>query len=198
MRLGLTGGIGSGKSTVAQFLTEFGATIIDADAVSRHTTAAGGAAIAPIRAAFGEAFIAADGSMNRDKIRSLVFSDAQAKQQLESIIHPLVAEQTTLLAARAERQQCPLIVFDIPLLVESAHWRNALRHIVVVDCEPDTQVKRVIARSNWSREMAVKVITAQAARIERLAAADTVIFNDSIELPQLRALTADMARRFGL
>ena len=135
VRLGLTGGIGSGKSTVAKILVEQGATLIDADDISRATTASGGAAITLIAAQFGPGVVNADGSMNRGAMRQRIFSDSNARQQLEAIIHPLVSNESARQAEVARQAGCALLVFDIPLLVESSRWRNQLDRVLVVDCE---------------------------------------------------------------
>jgi dephospho-CoA kinase len=198
MRLGLTGGIGSGKSTVASYLAELGATLIDADTISRQSTAIGGSAIESIRAIFGDAYITPLGALDREKIRALVFDDPASKIRLEAIIHPIVAQRTAQLATEAAQRQCPLIVFDIPLLAESEYWRAQLDQILVVDCAVETQIQRVMTRSAWSREMVEKVIAAQATREVRLACADSVIFNDGIGLAHLRVLVAEWVHRFGL
>lgn len=174
LRIGLTGGIGSGKSTVARMLAELGADVIDADAIARAVTAAGGAAIEPIRAAFGPAFIDASGALDRARMRALAFSDPQAKARLEAIVHPLVrAEIDRRVAASA----ADTVVLDLPLLVESDAWRQRCDRVWVVDCEPETQIERVMARSGWPRAQVEAVLAQQASRAQRLAAADVVIAN---------------------
>ena len=198
IRLGLTGGIGSGKSTVALLLAAVGAAHIDADAIARGVTAANGAAIAPIRAAFGDALIGANGAMDRDQMRQLAFSDATAKKRLEAIIHPLVGLETARQAQQALDSGHHVLVFDIPLLVESGRWRRQLDRILVVDCEPSTQIDRVAARSGLTRGAIEAIIATQAPRAQRLAAADCVIYNDAITLDELGHQTRQMARRFGL
>lgn len=188
-RIGLTGGIGSGKSTVAQRLVQLGAALIDADAISRELTSPGGAAIAPLREAFGDDFITADGALDRQRMRTLAFADPQAKQRLESILHPLVGEQTR---SRAAVVHSPLTVFDIPLLVESGRWRAMVDRVWVVDCREETQIERVIARSGWDETEVRRVLARQASRAQRLAAADVVIFNDAIDLPALEAVVTGL------
>lgn len=197
-KLGLTGGIGSGKSTVATMLVAHGASLIDADANARSVTAAGGAAIAAIRAAFGDTMITADGALDRSRMRELAFSDPTARLRLEAIVHPLVGQvgQAQLDAARAAGHRC--VVYDIPLLVESGRWRSQLDAILVVDCLPATQVARVMARSGLQAAAAEAIIAAQATRAQRLAAADAVIYNEGISLTQLQAEVAAVARCFGL
>jgi dephospho-CoA kinase len=185
----LTGGIGSGKSTVAQMLVAQGATLIDADAISRAATAAGGSAIAQIAADFGRDAINAQGAMNRDVMRQRVFSDPIARGQLEAIIHPLVGAESARQTEAARQAGCTLLVFDIPLLVESQRWRQQLEKVLVVDCEKATQISRVRAREGanhgWTLAAVEKVIASQATRAERLAAADLVIYNDGLALSEL-------------
>ena len=196
--LGLTGGIGSGKSTVAALLAQCGAGVIDADAISRALTASGGAAIAPIRAQFGAAFIAADGAMDREHMRLRVFADPQAKAKLEAIIHPLVGQQVAAQAQALAHAGARCIVFDIPLLVESGHWRKRLQRVLVVDCSPATQINRVQARSGLPGEQVQRIMATQASRQQRLAAADLVLCNEEISLIELATLVNGIGQRFGL
>lgn len=197
-RLGLTGGMGSGKSTVAGMLAERGAAIIDADAISRQTTAAGGQAIDAIRQTFGPAFITTDGALDRDRMRALAFSDPTARRRLEQIVHPLVGLETRRQteAALAAGYRC--IVFDIPLLVESAHWRARLDQVLVVDCRPETQIERVMQRNRLRRDEVERILAQQVSRRQRLQAADHVICNEGLDLPELARLVRLLARRFGL
>ena len=184
--IGLTGGIGSGKSTVSHMLVQLGAHLVDTDAISRALTAPGGHAIEPIRQAFGADMIDAQGAMDRARMRTLAFAEPQALQQLEAILHPLIGQQADLHAAQATPDQH--VVYDVPLLLESGdRWRNKVDHILVVDCEPETQIARVMARSGWPREAVEKVLAQQAQREFRLAAADHIILNQGITLEQLRA-----------
>ncbi len=199
--LGLTGGIGSGKSTVAQMLQELGATVIDADAISRQISAADGLAIPALQAAFGPAVIAADGSLDRPAMRQLMVQNSLVKSQLEAIIHPLVGREIAAQQHRAVQLGSKLVVLDIPLLVESPRWRPQLDLILVVDCAPETQEQRVLARPSsqgWTAEQVSQVINAQAGRAQRLAAADIVICNEGIDLPALRLLVVQIALQFGL
>ena len=198
LRVGLTGGIGSGKSTVAAAWQALGAWVVDADAVSRALTAPGGAAIEPIRQAFGPAFIAPDGALDRARMRERAFQDAQARQQLEAILHPLVAEATRAEALRAQAAAAALVLFDIPLLVESGRWRMQLDRVVVVDCLPETQVRRVMSRSGLAEDEVRRIMRAQAPREQRLAAADAVVFNDGLSLEQLRTEVRALSQCFGL
>ncbi len=198
LRIGLTGGIGSGKSTVLQMLADLGAATIDADAVSRAVTAPGGAAIAALRARFGPACIAADGGLDRPRMRELAFTDSNVRADLEAIIHPLVraALREQEQAARAQGKRC--VVFDIPLLVESARWRDEFDHVLVVDCSPSTQVARVMARSGLNEAQVRAILAAQATREQRLAAADSVICNDGLTLDELKQEVRQAATSFGL
>ena len=199
LRLGLTGGIGSGKSTVAGFLAEAGATILDADAISRSVTQAGGRAIPALLAEFGEEMITPEGALNRDAMRSLVFSNPNSKRQLEGIIHPLVGQILQEQTQTAIEAGAGCLVFDIPLLVESiARWRPQLDRVCVVDCQPETQIQRVMARSGISRQAVAQIMSQQATRAERLACADVVILNDGIDLAQLKQRVHEMWVSFGL
>jgi dephospho-CoA kinase len=198
VRLGLTGGIGSGKSTVATILQQAGAYVVDADALSRRATATDGAAMQAIEATFGKQFIAADGSLEREAMRTLVFTDSSAKARLEAIVHPIVAAQIQALEDVAVAAGNRVLVFDLPLLVESAHWRAHLSAVIVVDCLPETQIQRVMQRNGHSRAQVEKIMAAQANRQQRLAAADTVIYNDGINLQALQHEVLQLARQWGL
>ncbi len=197
-RLGLTGGIGSGKSTVANLLAQLGAAVLDADAISRALTAPHGLAIDAIRQAFGADFVTPAGALDRERMRTLVFADPGAKQRLEAIIHPLVAQETSrqALAAQASGRQC--LVFDVPLLVESGRWRQNVDQVLVVDCLPETQISRVMARSALSREAVLAIMASQANRVTRLQAADAVVFNDTLTLDDLAGEVRALAPAFGL
>lgn len=197
-RLGLTGGIGSGKSTVAQLLVQCGAALIDADQLSRSVTGAGGAAMAAIAQAFGPEYVNADGALDRDRMRALAFSQPAARKQLEAIVHPLIGQLTAdqVNAAIASGQR--LIVFDIPLLVESSNWRRKLDAIAVVDCRVETQISRVMARNALAPTAIESIIAAQASRSARRAAADMVFYNDGLSLHALQAQVQQVAAQFGL
>lgn len=192
LHLGLTGGIGSGKSTVALMLAQAGAALVDADAIARQLTDVGGAAMAAIASQFGAELIRADGALNRDAMRARVFNDPQAKKRLEAIIHPLVAQETQRQALDAAHQGHPTVVFDVPLLVESGRWRAKVDRILVVDCTVETQIQRVCQRNGWTADAVQSIIQQQATRAQRLAAADWVVFNQGLSLDQLRAELADL------
>ena len=199
LRLGLTGGIGAGKSTVAAMLSDLGAAVIDADALSRATTAPGGCAIEPVRAAFGNAFITSEGGMDRNAMRAKVVADPTARHRLEAIVHPLVhhAIEAAAAAARAGGQHC--LVFDIPLLVESQRWPAQVDKVLVVDCDEATQLTRVMARSGLDSAEVQRIVASQASRAQRLAAADVVFFNGgSTPLSDLQSNVAAVAHHFGL
>ncbi|PUE32135.1 dephospho-CoA kinase [Limnohabitans sp. Jir61] len=186
LRIGLTGGIGSGKSTVAQLLQARGAAVIDADAIARNVTAAHGAAMPAITRTFGAEFITPDGALDRERMRAHVFSQPEAKQALEAIIHPLVSQETQQQAQAAISKGHRTLVFDVPLLVEAGErWRPQVDRILVVDCLEETQIQRVIARNGLSREAVQRIISAQASRVQKLTAADWVIYNDGISLDTL-------------
>jgi dephospho-CoA kinase len=190
-RIGLTGGIGSGKSTFGAMLNARGFDLIDADAISRELTGVGGLAIAKVRAVFGDSSIALDGSMDRVKMRTLVFSQPQAKAQLENILHPLIQASIAGKLSAIKDKGKPLAILDIPLLVESSHWQGQLDGIIVVDCSQARQLSRVMARNGWTQAQTQAVIETQASRQERLAVANWVIDNDSDDLNALQKQAND-------
>lgn len=183
LRIGLTGGIGSGKSTVAAEFIACGAELIDTDAIARALTAPGGAALPAIAQAFGPAMIGADGALDRSRMREIAFSDATARRSLEAVLHPMIGAEAL---RRAEASRAPALVFDVPLLVESQHWRARVHRVLVVDCSEDTQVERVMRRSAWSEPAVRAVVAQQASRALRRAAADAVIANETLSLDELR------------
>jgi dephospho-CoA kinase len=189
LRLGLTGGIGSGKSTVATQLAELGAAIVDTDLIARELTTPGGAAIPAIASTFGADAIGSDGALDRARMRDIVFADPSARRRLEAILHPLIGAETERRAAAATS---PVIVFDVPLLVESGRWTALVDRVWVVDCSEETQRTRVMARSDWSEQAVLAVIAQQATRAQRRAVADVVIHNEGLDLPAL----AHAVRRF--
>ena len=194
-RLGLTGGIGSGKTTVARRLLALGADVIDADEISRGTTAAGGPAIPALREAFGPQIVTAEGALDRNRMRALAFEDPSARRRLEAIVHPLVH---AAMGARAAASRSRVLVFDVPLLVESGQWRHRLDGVLVVDCSEATQVRRVQARSGWDAAAVEAVMRHQATRAQRLAAADSVLFNELDGIDRLHAAIDRLSARFGL
>ncbi|MEO8523078.1 MAG: dephospho-CoA kinase [Caldimonas sp.] len=182
LRVGLTGGIGSGKSTVAARLVRHGADLIDTDAIARTLTLAGGSAIDAIRSAFGPVFIAADGSLDRARMREAAFADVGARQRLEAILHPLIGAEVE---RRAATSSSLVTILDIPLLVESGRWRSRVDRVWLVDCAEALQVERVMTRSGWTESAVRAVVAQQASRAERRAAADAVIDNDGIGIEEL-------------
>jgi len=198
IRLGITGGIGSGKSTVAALLQAQGAYLIDADAISRATTAPGGSAMPEIAAVFGPEMLSPDGGLDRAAMRSRVFAHAESREKLQSIVHPLVATEIDRQLQSPAAAAAHLIVLDIPLLVESPTWRSRLDRVLVVDCHPQTQVQRVAQRSGLSIDAIRGIMKAQANRSQRLRAADAVIHNDGLNLKQLTDLVRKIGQEFGL
>ncbi|RZT41061.1 dephospho-CoA kinase [Cupriavidus agavae] len=179
LEIGLTGGIGSGKTRVADMFAAHGAALIDTDLLAHEITAPGGLAIAPLVAAFGPRCLRVDGAMDRDAMRALVFSDPTAKARLEAITHPLIRQLTeTRAAAIRAGGQHPYLIYVVPLLVESGTWRTRVGRVLVVDCLEATQVARVMARNGFTREQVQAIMDRQATRAARLAVADDVIDND--------------------
>ncbi len=198
VRVGLTGGIGSGKSTAADLLTQRGATVIDADVISRSVTAAGGSAIGPLRDAFGADFITADGALDRDRMRQASYADTQVRKRLEAIVHPLVGAESARQEAAAVAQGAACIVFDVPLLVESRRWRQRVDLVLVIDCQPDVQIARVVRRSGLDAATVERIIATQASRVQRLRAADIVVANSGGSMAQFADEIHQAAKRFGL
>ncbi len=174
--VGLTGGIGSGKSLVADLFAARGAALIDTDQIAHQLTMPGGAAMPAIRAAFGAEFIGADGAMDRAKMRQRVFADAAARQRLETILHPLIQDECARAAASAAGEY---LMFVVPLLVESGRWRQRVARILVVDCPEALQIQRVMRRNGMSETQVRAIMATQATRSARLAAADDIIVNDA-------------------
>lgn len=181
-RIGLTGGIGSGKSTVATMLVGLGASLVDTDAIARALASPGGGAMPAIAAAFGAEMVGADGGLDRDRMRALAFADPQAKRRLESILHPLIGQECE---RQADAATGALVVFDVPLLVESRRWRALVDRVLVVDASEEIQLQRVVARSGWKPEAVQAIIAQQVGRPLRRAAADAVIYNENLTLAQL-------------
>ena len=174
--VGLTGGIGSGKTTVANLFAAHGAALIDTDLIAHQMTNAGGAALASIEAEFGRGFLLPDGSMNRQLMRDHVFSSPAAKKKLEAILHPLIRVEVDQAASRATGAY---LMYVVPLLIESANWRERVTRILVVDCPEALQVARVMQRSALSQAQVQAIMATQATRAQRLAAADDVVVNST-------------------
>lgn len=189
--VGLTGGIGSGKSAAAQLFENLGATVIDTDAIAHALTAPGGAAIEPIRLAFGADYINADGALDRARMRALVFADAAKKRQLESILHPMIGARTRELVEAAPG---PYAILMVPLLVESGDYRKRCQRVLIVDCPEALQVERVMARSGLAAGQVRAIMANQVTRAARLAAADDVIDNSGDPAQLRRQVEALHAR----
>lgn len=190
--VGLTGGIGSGKSVASGMFAELGAAVIDTDEISRALTAPGGAAIPPIRESFGPEYIAADGGLDRTRMRHLVFGDAHAKGKLEGILHPRIRERMRAAVAAARE---PYVIVVIPLLFETGVCLDLLQRVLVVDCEESEQVRRASARSGLSAQEVRAIMAAQLPRAERLRRADDVLANDG-SLSTLRAQVARLHAQY--
>jgi dephospho-CoA kinase len=191
--VGLTGGIGSGKSTVSRLFSALGAPVVDIDAVSRALTAPGGAAIEAVRKTFGDAYIDETGAMNRAKMRELVKENAAMLATLSSILHPMIREKAMAEIASYEGK-APFVIADVPLLLESPAWRAAVDRILVVDCDEETQTVRVMKRSAVSRDYVTFILSQQTSRRARLEAADDVLLNEG----GLKELEEGVKRLFAL
>jgi len=174
--VGLTGGIGSGKSAAAEEFARLGATVVDADAIAHELTGPGGAAVPAIRSLFGDAYVDSTGAMDRDKVRALAFTDVDAKRRLEGLLHPMIRDESR---KRIDAATGPYVVYVVPLLVESGDYRDRVQRVLVVDCPEDAQVARVRRRSGLGDAQIRRIIAAQAPRAARLAAADDVIDNST-------------------
>lgn len=176
--LGLTGGIGSGKSAVAALFRSLGIPVIDVDAIAHELTTSGGAAMPALRDEFGDALITADGALDRAVMRQLAFSDAGAKQRLETILHPMIGMESQRRCRAALDSDAPYVIMEIPLLIESGTYRSRVTRILVVDCSEETRIHRVMQRSGLAREDIQRIMAAQATREQRHAVADDLIDNE--------------------
>ena len=196
--IGLTGGIGSGKSTVADLFAAHGAAVIDTDLITHQLTAAGGRAIETIKLAFGAGFITASGAMDRDKMRVAVFANPSEKKRLENILHPLIREETEHAAAQAEGAY---LLFVVPLLVESGLWKQRVSRVLTIDCSEEIQIRRVMQRNKLTEPQVRAIMATQAPREARLAAADDIIVNENDtaalipQVQRLHDLYVSLARR---
>lgn len=190
LKIGLTGGIGSGKSFVADLLQKHGAAIVDTDVVAHQLTAPDGAAIPAIRQQFGSAYITAEGAMDRARMRELVFQQPDQREKLQAILHPLIRDFTF---RKVQQAQGCYVVVVVPLLVESGTWGQYVDRVCVVDCDEPTQIERVMQRSGLTASQVQRIMEAQASRQQRLAHADDVIVNDgTTSIEQLNAQVQQM------
>jgi dephospho-CoA kinase len=173
--VGLTGGIGSGKSSAADEFAALGAALVDSDAIAHELTRARGTAIAALRAEFGAEYITAEGALDRARMRTLVFGDAAAKRRLEGLLHPLIRQQTV---ARVAAARAPYVLLVVPLLLETGAYRELVQRVLVVDCSEATQIARTMARSGLTESEVRAIMNAQLPRAQRVALADDVITNE--------------------
>ena len=198
-RIGLTGGIGSGKSTFGALLQKRGAALVDSDQIARQVTGPGGAAIAAIVQRFGPEFVDDTGALDRGRMRELAYSKPDARTALEAIVHPLVSLHSSQQAQAAEDAGTRVIVFDIPLLVESGRWVQRLDAVIVIDCPPAVQIQRVMSRSGLNQSTVEAILAAQSPRNIRRASADIVVHNgDNCTLADLHKMAEQVATRLGL
>ena len=198
-RIGLTGGIGSGKSTFGALLQKRGAALVDSDQIARQVTGPGGAAIAAIAQRFGPEFVDDTGALDRGRMRELAYSAPDARTALEAIVHPLVSLHSSQQAQAAEDAGTRVIVFDVPLLVESGRWVQRLDAVIVIDCPPALQIQRVMSRSGLNRSTVEAILAAQSPRNIRRASADIVVHNgDNCTLADLHKMAEQVATRLGL
>jgi dephospho-CoA kinase len=192
--IGLTGGIGSGKTAVSNLLAQLGAGIVDTDLIAHQITAPGGKAIPLIQDHFGAEFIDSSGALDRAKMRSLVFQNLEAKKALEAITHPLIRQETLRQAGQLADAGVPYLLLVVPLLIESGTWIDQIDYLVVVDCPEETQIQRVMHRSNLSRTEVESILKAQASRQERLALANAVIDNQG-KLSELKTAVQELHQK---
>lgn len=190
--VGLTGGIGSGKSRVADLFVACGAALVDTDAIAHELTGPGGGAMPALGAEFGAGIIDAQGGLDRAAMRQRVFADPQQRSRLEGILHPLIRAMS---AERCRAAGAPYVILAVPLLVESGNYRERCNRILVVDCPEELQIARVMARSGLSAEQVRAIMAAQASREQRLAAADDVIVNDG-DLATLAASVGELHAKY--
>ena len=190
--VGLTGGIGSGKSAAADCFAAHGISVVDTDAIAHELTAADGTAMPALRAEFGRDVVAADGALDRSRMRRLAFADPAVRRRLEGILHPMIRE---LAGERCRKAVSPYVILAVPLLVESGTYRERCDRVVVVDCPESLQISRVIARNGLAQTDVRAILATQATREQRLAEADDVLANDG-DLGTLEAQIADLHRRY--
>jgi dephospho-CoA kinase len=194
--IALTGGIGSGKSSVANILEQLGAAVIDTDEIAHQLTAAGQPGARAIAEEFGADYLAADGALDRQRMRELVFSDPPARKKLETLLHPMIrAAAHAEVQATAKRGGIPYIVIVVPLLIETGAYRDLARRVLVVDCDEELQVERVTRRSDLAPAAVKAIMASQVGRAERLRHADDIVRNDG-DLPALRAAVETLHRKY--
>lgn len=190
--VGLTGGIGSGKTTVADLFAALGAGLVDTDQISRELTSAGEAATSLIARQFGPEYLDRDGALDRGRMRRLVFSDPRARHRLEAILHPPIRAESV---RQVEASRAPYVIVVVPLLLEGGHYRDLVRRVLVVDCDPELQIRRVMSRNGLGRDEVAAIMATQLPRHERLKAADDVIVNDG-RVEDLRAQATGLHRLY--
>jgi dephospho-CoA kinase len=193
--IGLTGGIGSGKTAAAECFAALGAVVVDTDAIAHELTAPGGAAMPALKSAFGRAMMAADGRLDRAGMRRQAFADPAMRKRLEAILHPMIRARADSRCREALAAGAPYVVLVVPLLVESRGYQRRVDRVVVVDCDDETRIGRVMARSGLSRAEVEAIVAAQASRAERLAVADDIIDNNGSR-DRLAAQVAELHRRY--
>ena len=190
--IGLTGGVGSGKTSAARIFQKLGAAVVDTDEIAHDLTRPGGAAVAAIRSEFGADYVAADGGLDRAKMRRLVFADAVARKKLEAILHPLIRKDSQ---ARIAAAQQPYVLVVVPLLLETGAYRELIGRVLVIDCDEERQIARAMKRSALSSDEVRAIMAAQLPRAKRLAAADDVLHNDA-DLEALRRQAEALHERY--
>lgn len=190
--VGLTGGIGCGKSAASQCFSDLGVHVIDTDVIARTITQSNGQAINAIKNAFGDTYLTKEGSLDREKMRELVFSDDGARSRLEKILHPIILNETIRQIGQARSSY---VIVVVPLLFETKDYDHIVHRILVIDCDEQQQIPRTMARSNLSEPQVKAIMTAQIARKERLRKADDVIVNNR-DLDHLKAQVADLHSKY--
>lgn len=193
--IALTGGIGSGKSTVAALLEEYGAKVIDTDEIARSLTSPGQPGSLEISRQFGAGFLGADGALDRTRMRTLIFSDSSAKCRLESILHPMIRAEVSARIAATQNGIAPYVVLAVPLLIETGAYRDIAQRVLVVDCDEELQVERVMKRSGLTAMQVKAIIASQASRAQRLSNADDIVSNNG-DRAALRRVVAALHEKY--
>lgn len=195
LRIGLTGGIGSGKSTVATIFQSLNIPVVDADKIAHQLTAPNGGALSQIKAIFGTSVFQEDGTLSRDRLRQRVFNNIDCKKQLEAVLHPLIFNEAQR-QCKEYAKSSPIIIFDIPLLAPGSIWLKHLDRILVIDCSEETQIARVMQRSGWDEAQIRQVIAQQVSREQRLKLATDVIINDGISMADLEKQIIELLKQW--